>query len=172
MTLARTLGVVAMALLLGGAAPSGQGNRVPGPDLAGIADTKAMHAAIIRAVEASTRAQIVIAHLASQDARVAAVTLQVIDAQRASVDATRARIDSETEIRRLAQIQPGTQPQARVSTPQELSEQRQVLVDRQREEQAARNRLVTLQKSLEAEQAKRAELAARLDELERSLEGR
>jgi len=71
-----------------------------------------------------------------------------------------------------AQIQPGTQPQARVSTPQELSEQRQVLVDRQREEQAARNRLVTLQKSLEAEQAKRTELAARLDELERSLESR
>ena len=172
MTLARTLGVVAMALLLDGAAPSGQGNRVPGPDLAGIADTKAMHAAIIRAIEANTRAQIVIAHLASQDARVAAVTLQVIDAQRASLDATRARIDSETEIRRLAQIQPGTQPQARVSTPQELSEQRQVLVDRQREEQAARNRLVTLQKSLEAEQAKRTELAARLDELERSLESR
>ena len=107
MTLARTLGVVAMALLLGGAAPSGQGNRVPGPDLAGIADTKAMHAAIIRAIEANTRAQIVIAHLASQDARVAAVTLQVIDAQRASLDATRARIDSETEIRRLARDRTG-----------------------------------------------------------------
>jgi len=168
MNLSRTLGVVAVTLVLGGVAASGQ-NRVTGPDQAGVADTKMMQVDIIRAIQANTRSQLLIARLASQDARVAAVTLQVVDAQRAVWEAMRALVDTETEIRRLSQIQPRAQPQARASTPQEVSEQRQVLIDRQREEQAARTRLVTLQKSLDAEQAKRTELSARLEDLERSL---
>jgi len=168
MNRSRTLGLAAVALLFGVVAISGQ-NRVPGPDLAGAAETKAMHASIIQAVETNTRTQIVIARLASHDARVAALTLQVVDAQRAALDATRARIDTETEIRRLTQIQPRSQPQARAATPQEVVEQQQVLGDRQREEQAARGRLSTLQRALDAEQAKRTDLNARLDDLERSL---
>jgi hypothetical protein len=168
MKLSRTLGVAAATLVLGAVAISGQ-NRVPGPDLAGIAETKAMHAGVIQAIETNTRTQIVIARLASLDARVAALTLQVVDAQRAYLDATRARIDTETEIRRLSQIQPRTQPQPRASTPQEVVEQQQVLADRQREEQAARGRLSTLQRSLDAEQSKRTDLNSRLDDLERSL---
>ncbi|MEO7275867.1 MAG: hypothetical protein ABI211_28115 [Vicinamibacterales bacterium] len=128
-----------------------------------------MNAGIIQAIEASTRTQILIARLAGQDARVAALTLQVVDAQRAMLDAMRGRIDTETEIRRLSQIQPRPQPQPRASTIQEVSEQQQVLVDRQREEQAARGRLTTLQRSLDAEQAKRTELSARLEDVERAL---
>ena len=170
MTVSRTLATGTIGtLLVAGAAGLAAQNRVPGPDQAGLAEARAMHVEITRAIETTTRAQIVIARLASQDARVAAVTLQVVDAQRALWDAMRARTDTQTEIRRLSQIQPGTKPEARASTPQELSEQQQVLLDRQREEQAARNRLATLQRSLDAEQAKRTELAERLDEFERSL---
>src|SRR4051812_39626064 len=101
MTFSQRLGVAILAvLLLGGVAGSAQ-NTVPGPDQAGLfAAVTAMRADMNRALETSTRAQVLIAQLASQDARVTAVTLQVVDAQRAVWDTMKARIDTETEIRR------------------------------------------------------------------------
>ena len=86
--------------LLGGVTVSGQ-NKASGPDLAGIAETKMMHAELIRAIQANTRAQIVIARLASQDARVAAATAQAADAQRELTEIKRARTVTDADVRRL-----------------------------------------------------------------------
>jgi hypothetical protein len=169
MTSQRLAFAALVAVLLGGVAGSAQ-IAVPSSTEGGmVAAVKAMHADLKAAIGANTRAQVLIARLASQDARIAAVTSQVVDAQRALWDAVRSRADTEAEVRTLTQILPGTQPKARAATPQELSEERQVLDDRERVEQAARARLATLQKSLDAEQAKRTELHARLDDLERGL---
>jgi chromosome segregation ATPase len=155
-------------VLLGGVAVSGQ-NKTPGVDLAGIADTKAMHTAIIRAIDANTHAQIVIARLASQDARVSAAIAQVADAHRQVMEATRLRMDVEAEIRRLTQSMSGQSSEPRAETHAQISERRSELLALRQQEQAKAAQLPKVQQVLAAEQARHSALSGKLDELERSL---
>ena len=169
MTLSRTLAAGALALFLtGGVTVSGQ-NKVPGPDLAGIAETKTMHGDLIRAIQANTRAQIVIARLASQDAKVAAATAQTGDAQRELAETTRARMAADADIRRLTLSLSGQPPAQRAETNREILERRGEATELRRQEQAISTQLTKLQQALAAEQTRRNELSVRLDELEKSV---
>jgi len=172
MTLSSAVGVAAVAVLLGGAAISGQGNRVPGPDLAGIAETKAMHTEIIRAIEANTRTHIVIARLASQDARVSAAIALLAGAQRELNDTASARMAADGEIRRLSQEVSRLPAADRAAGYKELSEKRTEATALRTQEQALRTQLPKLQQALSAEQTRRTELSGQLDQLEASLSRR
>jgi chromosome segregation ATPase len=172
MTFSRKRGAAALTvLLLAGVTVSSQ-NKVPGPDLAGIAETKAMHAELIRAIQANTRAQIVIARLASQDARVAAATAQAADAQRELAEVRRAVMAADAEIRRLNLSLSGQPPAQRAEISKEIVEKRAEAADLRKQEQGMRAELTKLQRALAAEQTRRNELSAQLDELERSLPSR
>ena len=157
--------------LLGGVTLPAQ-NKLPGPDLAGTADTRTMHAELLRAIQENTRAQIVIARLASQDARVAAATAQAADAQRELAETRRARTTTEADIRRLRQSASSQTAAERAETNREISEKVQEVTELRRHESAIGTQLPRFQQALTAEQARRNELSAQLDALERSLPGR
>jgi chromosome segregation ATPase len=172
MTLSQTWVAAALTVfLLGDVTTSGQ-NKTPGPDLAGIAETKTMHAQLIRAIQANTRAQIVIARLASQDARVAAATAQAADAQRELTEVRRATMVTDAEIRRLNLSLSGQPAAQRTEISKEIVEKRAEAAELRKQEQGMRTELTKLQRALAAEQTRRNELSAQLDELEKSLVSR
>jgi chromosome segregation ATPase len=160
----------ALTILLLAAAVRAQ-NKLPGPDLAGPAETKTMHAELIRAIQANTRAQIVIARLASQDARVAAATAQAADAQRELADTRRARTIADADLRRFRQSLSGQPPAERAETNKEISEKLREVNELRRQESALSSQLPRFHQALESEQARRNELNAQLDALEKSLPG-
>ena len=158
-----------LVLLLGGIAGSAQ-NTVPGPDQAGVfAAIKAMHADLKLTLEANTRAQIVIARLATQDARVTAATTELAEAQRRLRVQSRERTRTEAEIRSLTQSLARQDGDLRVATTQTIADNRRALQDFQHREQDVRSQFARAQQALGAEQARRNGLDAKLDELERAL---
>ena len=173
MTRNLTLASALLGVLVLGSAVGLAQNAFPGPDQAGLfAEVKAMHADMKRAIEANTRAQIVTARLASQDARVATASAQVADAQSELAEATKARTDAENSIRRLTQSLADQQGELRAATSRDIAETRRELGDLQHREQAARAELAKMQQASAAERTRRNELSVRLDELEQTLSAR
>jgi chromosome segregation ATPase len=172
MTFSHRLLTAALAVLLLGGVTIPAQNKLPGPDLAGTAETRTMHTELLRAIQVNTRAQIVIARLASQDARVAAATGQAADAQRELIETRRARASAEADVRRLRQSASSQAAAERAETNKEITEKVQEVNDLRRHESAISTQLPRFQQALTAEQARRNELSAQLDALERSLPGR
>src|SRR4051794_17312046 len=170
MALSQKIAATALGiLLLGGMARSAQ-NTAPGPDLVGIAATKAMHGELKHAIETNTLAQILASHVAIQNQQLIASTEQALRAQDALAAVAAERKAAEAEVARLAQHLAGQLTPADRNASNALwataTANQQKAAQR---EQALNAQLKRLGEEQTTRRAKLEEASGRLDDIEKSL---
>ena len=170
MALSQKIAATALGiLLLGGMARSAQ-NTVPGPDQAGIAATKAMHAELKHAIETNTLAQILASHVAIQNQQLIAITEQGLKTQDALAGAAAERKAADAEVAQLAQhlagqLTPADRNASNALWAAATANQQQAA----QREQALNAQLKNLGEAQTTRKAKLDETSRRLDEIEKSL---